>query len=98
MLLDAADDPISPPWLVVDGLIALILEQVTVDGLPHVLVEVDPRYFRPTEVDHLLGDPSKARRRLGWKHKLSFDQLVGDMVQADLVAILEEQQRQNRHA
>jgi GDPmannose 4,6-dehydratase len=63
-----------------------------------VLVEVDPRYFRPTEVDHLQGDPSKARRRLGWNHKISFDQLVTDMVQADLVAILEEQERQNRHA
>jgi len=63
-----------------------------------VLVEVDPRYFRPTEVDDLLGDPAKARRHLGWKHKMSFDQLVADMVQADLVAIPEEQERLNRHA
>ena len=38
-----------------------------------VLVEVDPRYFRPTEVDTLLGDPSKARAKLGWRHKTSFD-------------------------
>jgi GDPmannose 4,6-dehydratase len=38
-----------------------------------VLVEVDPRYFRPTEVDALLGDPSKARAKLGWRHKTSFD-------------------------
>ena len=63
-----------------------------------VLVEVDPRYFRPTEVDQLLGDPSKARRKLGWQHKMGFDQLVRDMVEADLVAILEEQERKNRHA
>ena len=63
-----------------------------------VLVEVDPRYFRPTEVDALLGDPSKARHKLGWHHKTSFDQLVKAMVEADIVVILAEQERQNRHA
>src|SRR5580658_10308619 len=49
-----------------------------------VLVEIDPRYFRPTEVERLLGDPSKARQKLGWKHKVSFDQLVREMVETDL--------------
>src|SRR5213078_4244680 len=44
-----------------------------------VLVEVDPRYFRPTEVDHLLGDASKAHAKLGWRHKTSFATLVQDM-------------------
>ena len=63
-----------------------------------VLLEVDPRYFRPTEVETLLGDPSKARSRLGWHHKTSFDQLVKDMVDADMVAILKEQERANRNA
>jgi GDPmannose 4,6-dehydratase len=63
-----------------------------------VLVEVDPRYFRPTEVETLLGDPSKAHSRLGWHHKTSFDQLVKDMVDADMVAILKEQERANRNA
>jgi GDPmannose 4,6-dehydratase len=63
-----------------------------------VLVEVDPRYFRPTEVDQLLGDPSRARDRLGWRHKTSFDALVKDMVEADVVAIPREQERRNRHA
>jgi GDPmannose 4,6-dehydratase len=63
-----------------------------------VLVEIDPRYFRPTEVDALLGDPSKARRVLGWQHKTSFDALVADMVEADMVSILKEQERLNRHA
>jgi len=58
-----------------------------------VLVEVDPRYFRPTEVDTLLGDPSKARAKLGWHHKTSFDQLVKDMVDADIVAIADLQTR-----
>jgi len=46
----------------------------------------------------LLGDQSKARTELGWTHKTSFDALVADMVEADLVAILEEQERRNRHA
>ena len=48
-----------------------------------VVVEVDPRYFRPTEVDSLLGDPSKAERELGWKHQTPFKKLVTDMVQYD---------------
>ena len=49
-----------------------------------VLIEIDERYFRPTEVDALLGDPSKARQKLGWRHKVSFDELVREMVDADL--------------
>lgn len=50
------------------------------------IVEVDPRYFRPTEVETLLGDPSKARAKLGWAPKTSFAELVSEMVQADLDA------------
>ncbi|HEY5448465.1 MAG TPA: GDP-mannose 4,6-dehydratase, partial [Polyangia bacterium] len=46
-------------------------------------VEIDPRYFRPTEVDHLHGDPSKAKRVLGWKPKVSFKGLIEMMVKAD---------------
>ena len=61
-----------------------------------VLVEVDPRYFRPTEVDALLGDPSKASAKLGWRHKTSFDALVKEMVEADMIAIQNEQARRNR--
>jgi GDPmannose 4,6-dehydratase len=63
-----------------------------------VLVEVDPRYFRPTEVDSLLGDASKARAKLGWRHRTSFEQLVTEMVEADMVKIREERERLNRHA
>jgi len=59
-----------------------------------VLVEVDPRYFRPTEVDLLLGDPSKAHQKLGWKHRTSFDDLVREMVEADLAAF--DQKHQHR--
>jgi GDPmannose 4,6-dehydratase len=62
-----------------------------------VLVEVDPRYFRPTEVDSLLGDASKARAKLGWRHKTTFATLVTDMVEADLKKIREERERHNRH-
>jgi GDPmannose 4,6-dehydratase len=61
------------------------------------LVEVDPRYFRPTEVDLLLGDPSKARQRFGWRHKTRFDDMVKEMVAADLVAVRREKQRKSRH-
>ena len=55
-----------------------------------VLVEVDPRYFRPTEVDLLLGDPTKAREKLGWEHETDVRDLVREMVQADLVTMGEE--------
>jgi GDPmannose 4,6-dehydratase len=48
------------------------------------LIEIDPNYFRPTEVDFLLGDPSKARRELGWKHRVSFNELIEEMVKSDL--------------
>jgi GDPmannose 4,6-dehydratase len=50
----------------------------------NALIEVDERYFRPTEVDFLLGDPSKAHTVLGWRHKTSFKELVSEMVESDL--------------
>jgi len=49
-----------------------------------ILVHIDPRYFRPTEVDLLLGDPTKARAKLGWKAKVTFPELVSKMVAEDL--------------
>jgi GDPmannose 4,6-dehydratase len=61
-----------------------------------VLIEVDPTYYRPTEVELLLGDPSKARQRLGWQHKTPFGQLVKEMVAADLSEVRHEQARRNR--
>ncbi len=48
------------------------------------IVKIDQRYFRPTEVESLLGDPSKAQARLGWKAEISFDRLVQEMVESDL--------------
>jgi GDPmannose 4,6-dehydratase len=50
------------------------------------IVAVDPRYFRPTEVETLLGDPAKAKTKLGWTPKISFDELVSEMVREDLKA------------
>jgi len=55
-----------------------------------VIVKVDPVYFRPTEVDLLLSDPAKARNVLGWEHKITFDQLVKDMVESDLALVRQE--------
>src|SRR5512133_965320 len=54
-------------------------------------VEVDPRYFRPTEVDYLLGDPSKAVKQLGWKIRTSFKDLVKLMMDADMELAVREQ-------
>jgi GDPmannose 4,6-dehydratase len=74
------------------------VEETGVDAKSgQVLVEVDPRYFRPTEVDVLLGDPSKANKKLGWRHKTSFDDLVKEMVESDLKQVRLETERQNRH-
>jgi GDPmannose 4,6-dehydratase len=49
-----------------------------------VLVEVDPRYFRPTEADSLIGDPTKAREKLGWRHETKLDDLIAEMIREDL--------------
>ncbi len=62
-----------------------------------ILIEVDPKYFRPAEVEQLLGDPSKARQVLGWTHTVTFPQLVKEMVEADLKTIAFERDRRARH-
>lgn len=58
-----------------------------------VLVEVDPRYFRPTEVELLIGDPRKAHDKLGWKHETDWRELCREMVMDDLVSVAREQHR-----
>ena len=63
-----------------------------------VLIEIDPRYFRPTEVDCLIGDPSKAHKKLKWKHTTSFPTLVKDMVAADLKVIAQEKELRHHGA
>lgn len=63
------------------------LNEVGVDDASGMeLVKVDPRYFRPTEVDVLLGNAAKARAKLGWKHTVGFDELVTELVNSDLNA------------
>jgi GDPmannose 4,6-dehydratase len=62
----------------------------------NVLVEIDPRYFRPTEVDLLIGDPRKAHNKIGWRHRVTFDQLVDEMVGADLAALRSERRHYGR--
>jgi GDPmannose 4,6-dehydratase len=62
------------------------VDEIGVDAADEerVLVRIDPRYFRPTEVELLLGDPTKAKRELGWEAELGFEGLVKDMMEADL--------------
>jgi GDPmannose 4,6-dehydratase len=64
--------------------IGTIEEAVSTDSEPRVIVRVDQRYFRPTEVESLLGDPTKAREKLGWEPKTTFNELVSEMVREDL--------------
>jgi GDPmannose 4,6-dehydratase len=68
-----------------------VQEKGTCTATGRVLVEVDPRYFRPTEVDLLIGDPSKAKEKLGWVHQTDWRQLCDEMVAADLIAVAKEQ-------
>ena len=65
------------------------VDEIGVDSKDHnrVLVRVDPKYFRPTEVDLLIGDPAKAKAKLGWKPTTLFSALVEEMVRADIVEV-----------
>jgi len=60
---------------------------VDADDESRVLVKIDPRYFRPTEVELLLGDPTKAKEKIGWASKTPFDDLVKEMVESDLAMV-----------
>lgn len=62
-----------------------------------VVVRVDPRYFRPTEVEELLADPTKAKTDLGWVATTTFQGLVDDMMKSDLDMVAKEADRKNRH-
>jgi len=62
------------------------VEEKAVDKKGNVIVAVDPRYFRPAEVETLLGDASKAKRELGWTPRITFDEMVREMVESDLKA------------
>jgi GDPmannose 4,6-dehydratase len=72
-------------------------EEVGVDAATgQEIVRVDRRYFRPTEVDELLGDASKAHRKLGWRPETSFTELVAEMVKSDLKVVAAESERKDR--
>ena len=60
------------------------VDEIGIDQKGHTIVRVDPRYFRPAEVETLLGDPSKAKKKLNWQPKTSFMELVAEMVREDL--------------
>ena len=62
------------------------VDQKGYDSQGRVIVKIDPTYFRPTEVDSLVGEATKARDKLGWKPKISFRELVAEMVSSDLDA------------
>lgn len=66
------------------------VDEVAVDAKDEsrVLIRIDERYFRPTEVETLLGDPSKARKAFGWEPKISFEALVDDMIRAEKEALM----------
>ncbi len=67
------------------------VDEKGIDGTTgHVVVEVDPRYFRPTEIFRLLGDASKARKELGWKPRHTFNEMVEEMVRSDLALVKKE--------
>lgn len=75
------------------------LEEAGIDAKTGTeLVRIDPRYFRPTEVEQLLGDSSKARAKLGWSHKTKFKDLVTEMVDSDLKLVEHEIWRSDRSA
>jgi GDPmannose 4,6-dehydratase len=65
-------------------------------GTGRVLIEVDPRYFRPTEVDLLIGDPTKAREVLGWEPTITLSEMVTEMVTSDLDVVKREKDRKDR--
>ena len=63
-----------------------VMSNLSDDGIKEgdVVVQVDPRYYRPTEVESLLGDPTKAKKELKWEPRVSFNEMVSEMVQKDL--------------
>ena len=70
------------------------LDEIGIEkGSSNPLVTIDPRYFRPTEVDQLLGNPAEAQHKLGWKHRIGFKELVGEMMESDLQRVPKARQR-----
>ena len=87
-IIDRIDEEVFKERVASSGLQVDKKEQLTTYNLPltinQTIVCVDPRYFRPTEVDLLLGDPSKAEKKLGWNREYNLQDLVNDMMKSDL--------------
>ena len=73
------------------------VDEVGRNAAGEIKVSVDPAYFRPTEVDLLIGDPTKAKTKLGWKPKITLDEIVSEMVASDLERMVKESDRKERH-
>ncbi|MBV9522555.1 MAG: GDP-mannose 4,6-dehydratase [Alphaproteobacteria bacterium] len=70
------------------------VDEVGMDkGSNQPVVSIDPRYFRPTEVEQLLGNPAKAKRKLGWSHRVGFKELIAEMMESDLERMPTARQR-----
>ena len=67
------------------GVVDQVTDQNSVVKQGDTIVRIDPRYYRPTEVETLLGDPTKAKEKLGWEPKITFEELVDEMIDADLL-------------
>jgi GDPmannose 4,6-dehydratase len=66
-------------------------------GTDRCLVSIDPRYFRPTEVELLIGDPSKAKEKLGWSYTIGLKEMVSEMVRSDIGVVTRQKDRRDRH-
>lgn len=73
------------------------VDEVGRNAAGDILISVDPAYFRPTEVDLLIGDPSKAKEKLGWTATCTLDEMVREMVESDLEEVAKEAGRKERH-
>jgi len=73
------------------------VDEVGYNAAGEVIVSVDPAYFRPTEVDLLIGDPTKAKTKLGWTPKITLDEMIREMVVSDLQNVAKEADRKERH-
>ena len=93
MIAQVADDQLGEVFvhdLHVQGIDCPVPPRAPTIETGRCLVEVDPRYFRPTEVDLLIGDPTKAREKLGWSHETGWQDLCKEMVRADLIEVARE--------
>jgi GDPmannose 4,6-dehydratase len=72
------------------------VDEIGIDAASgETLISIDPRYFRPTEVEFLLGDPTKAREKLGWQATTTLEEMVREMVDVDMIIMNNQQNKHN---